>query len=66
MVDLTCFNINFDSLSWVFLHPKGFIHPSFFSIADRFFEFSDEFGFKHTIFVTGRELKNQKVAKEVS
>lgn len=66
MSDKTCFNINFDSLGWALsANPKDFLDPSFFHIADRFFELSNKYGFKYTIFIIGRDLENPEVREKV-
>ena len=62
----TNININFDSLGWAFsADPSNFKDPSFFRIADRFFDISDKYGFKYTIFVIGRDLENPEIRERV-
>lgn len=66
MPEKTCFNINFDSLGWAMSSdPKASLDPTFFKVADRFFELSDKYNFKYTIFVIGRDLENPEVAERV-
>lgn len=66
MPDKSCININFDSLGWsLSAYGNGFTDPSFFHIADRFFELSDKYGFKYTIFIIGKDLENPQVAARV-
>lgn len=66
MSEKTCFNINFDSLgSFLFEKNKDFSDPTFFQIADRFFELSNKYGFKYTIFVIGKDLEDTKIAQRV-
>jgi hypothetical protein len=66
MARMSCININFDSIGWnLSLEPNDFNDPSFFSIADRFFQFSLKYHFKYTIFVIGKDLENPEVAARV-
>ena len=66
MSEMSCININFDSLGWsLSTDPKDFLDPTFFEVADRFFELSDKHDFKYTIFVVGKDLENPQVAKRV-
>ncbi len=58
-------NINFDSLAEAYGFPSDYNDKSFTNIADRFFEFSDKYNFKYTIFVVGKDLENPKNAKQV-
>lgn len=62
----SCININFDSLGWALsTNPKDFLDPTFFHIADRFFELSNKYDFKCTILIIGRDLENLEVAERV-
>ncbi|KMP10764.1 hypothetical protein UR09_05270 [Candidatus Nitromaritima sp. SCGC AAA799-A02] len=54
---LAAFNINFDSLGYEYGFPAWYNDPSFFSIADRFFDLAERYKFKYTIFVIGRDLE---------
>lgn len=63
MPDKSCISIHLDSISGV--KPEDFCDPIFFNIADRFFELSNKYGFKYTIFIIGRDLKNPKIAERV-
>lgn len=66
MSDKSCFNIHFDSLASSGLTSSGnFPDPSFFNIADRFFELSTRYGFKYTISIIGRDLENPETARRV-
>jgi peptidoglycan/xylan/chitin deacetylase (PgdA/CDA1 family) len=66
MAELSCININFDSIGWnLSLEPKDFRDPSFFKVADRFFEISQKYNFKYTIFIIGKDLENSEVASRV-
>lgn len=59
-------NLNFDSLFFPLTIDRQMVNdPSFFSIADRFFEFSHKYNFKFTIFIIGRDLENPNVAARV-
>lgn len=66
MAKKSSFNINFDSLGWALsASPKGFLDPTYLHIAERFFELSNKYGFKYTIFIIGRDLENHRVAQRV-
>jgi len=66
MAGLTAFSMNFDSLGWGFsVKNKDFIDPTFFQIADRFFEFAHAYQFKYTFFVIGQDLEHPAVAERV-
>ncbi|OGH72428.1 MAG: hypothetical protein A2921_04160 [Candidatus Magasanikbacteria bacterium RIFCSPLOWO2_01_FULL_43_20b] len=59
-------NINFDSLFFpLSIDRCSMTDPSFFVIADRFFEFSLKYNFKYTIFIIGKDLENPEVAARV-
>jgi hypothetical protein len=58
-------NINFDSLAEAYGFPDDFDDKSFSQIAQRFFNLSDKYKFKYTIFVVGRDLENPKNAEAV-
>lgn len=59
-------NINFDSLFFPLGVDRTKLRdPSFFQIADRFFALSNEFKFKYTIFIIGRDLENPEVFARV-
>lgn len=59
-------NINFDSLYWLCGGDvEKFKFPSYFSVADRFFSFSEKYGFKYSIFVIGQDLQNKEVFARV-
>lgn len=59
-------NINFDSLFFpLTIDRKARTDPSFFPVADRFFEFSNRYNFKYTIFIIGKDLENPNVAARV-
>jgi peptidoglycan/xylan/chitin deacetylase (PgdA/CDA1 family) len=61
MKPYSAMNINFDSLSWILGNiPKDFRDESFFSVADMFFNLSDKFNFKYTIFVIGKDLERKE------
>ena len=54
-----CLNINFDSLFFpLSLDRRTVRDPSYFQIADRFFEALDRVDARATIFVIGRDLEN--------
>lgn len=59
-------NLNFDSLFFpLTIDRKTMVDPSFLSAADRFFEFSNKYNFKYTIFIVGKDLENSEVAARV-
>lgn len=58
-------NINFDSLNENFGFPKNYHDPSFFEIFDRFLEFSNEYNFKYSIYIIGKDLENKELADRV-
>ncbi len=61
-----CININFDSLFFPLPDAaRRTRDPSYFSVADRFFEASERHGFRYTMFVIGRDLEDPEVAARV-
>ena len=58
-------NINFDSLNQAYGFPEGFRDPSFFEGMDRFLEIANRYKTPLTIFVIGRDLKNQEIYSRV-
>ncbi len=58
-------NIHFDSLGEACNYPENFHDPSFFKVMDRFLEFSDRRKFRYTIYVIGKDLKNEANARQV-
>lgn len=63
------FNINFDSLGFDYGFPSIYRDPTFFSIADRFFDLAEKYQFKYTIFIIGKDLEkyeNREAVKKWS
>jgi len=58
-------NINFDSLNENLGFPKGYRDPSFFEVFDRFMEFSNEYKFKFSIYIIGKDLENAEINSRV-
>lgn len=51
-------SLNFDSLGEAYGWPEGYRDPTFFEVADRFFEISKRYNFKYSIYVIGKDLEN--------
>lgn len=51
-------NINFDSIAEMYGFPESYRDPTFHEVADRFFEISDRYNFKYSIYVVGRDLED--------
>ena len=65
MNDPIAININFDSLNENLGFPKSYRDPSFFEVFDRFLEFSNEFNFKYSIYIIGKDLENPEINSRV-
>lgn len=65
MKDPIAININFDSLNENLGFPKNYRDPSFFEIFDRFLEFSNEYNFKYSIYIIGKDLENPEINARV-
>lgn len=64
--NLVNININFDSLFFsLTIDRKAVNDPSFFAVADRFFDLANKYDFKYTIFIIGKDLENAEVAARV-
>lgn len=62
----TNINLNFDSLFWpLSIDRKETADPAFFKVADKFFKLSQDYNFKYTIFIIGKDLENIDVARRV-
>lgn len=53
-------SLNLDSLGWMCGFPGGYRDPSFFQIADRFFDISWYYNFKYSIYVIGKDLEKEE------
>lgn len=58
-------SLNFDSFAEATGFPDNYRDPTFFEIADRFLEIADEYGFKYSIYVVGRDLEKAEHRKRV-
>lgn len=62
-------DLNFDSLGYSYGFPLTYKDPSFFEVADRFFNISDDYKFKYSIYVIGKDLikpQNEEQVKKWS
>jgi peptidoglycan/xylan/chitin deacetylase (PgdA/CDA1 family) len=58
-------NINFDSLNENAGFPRGYKDKSFFEVFDRFLKLADEFNFKYSIYIIGKDLENEEIKARV-
>ena len=58
-------NINFDSLNENLGFPKNYRDSSYFEVFDRFLKFSDEYNFKYSIYIIGKDLENPEIRARV-
>lgn len=57
--------IHFDSLGELYNFPNNYCDPTFFAVMDRFLEFSNRRKFHYTIYLIGKDLKNEANAAQV-
>lgn len=58
-------NINFDSLNENAGFPKGYKDKSYFEVFDRFLKLSNDYNFKYSIFIIGKDLENKEIKARV-
>ncbi len=61
------FNINYDSLGEMYGFPADYRDVSFLEVSKRFLKLADEYGFKYSLYVIGKDLEkpeNQRCVKE--
>ena len=64
-MDKIAIGIHLDSLGEVFNFPENYYDPTFFTVLDRFLDFSNRRNFSYTIFVIGNDLKNEANAVQI-
>jgi len=63
---LASFNINFDTLNEAYGFPTDFTDRCFFEVFDRFVSIANQYSFKYTIFVIGRDLESGRHREAVA
>ncbi|MBI2552378.1 polysaccharide deacetylase family protein [Candidatus Uhrbacteria bacterium] len=58
-------SLNLDSLGEAYGWPSGYPDPSFFQIADRFFQIARKYDFKYSIYVVGKDLEKPENRERV-
>lgn len=53
-------SLNLDSMDHAFGYPAGYEDPTFGPVMDRFEEFADQFRFRYSVYVIGRDLEKQR------
>ncbi len=53
-------SLNLDSMDHAFGYPAGYEDPTFGPVMDRFEEFADQFDFRYSVYVIGRDLEKQR------
>jgi len=53
-------SLNLDSMDHAFGYPPGYQDPTFGPVMDRFEEFADQFRFRYSVYVIGRDLEKQR------
>ena len=57
--------INFDSINENLGFPPDYRDKSYFEVFDRFLKFSDEYNFKYSIYIIGKDLENPEISARV-